>query len=199
MSNRPFTAREKFLMKRYEYQQTQPFTKAQKKGYTIQQQNFIRSIQIARNIDKNSAIKLFKKSLKSEELSKGLSDEIAKNYEIGIVYSEPPTSGIGGIITPPKKEEKAKIPKKPKAKKPKAKKPKAKKPAAEKPKAKKSPKKQKSKKSYEYAGVNKKATEAQKARFVIVDKKKMRYVDTVSGEQISRRERDKRLSLMVEK
>lgn len=194
MSNRPFTAREKFLMKRYEYQQTQPFTKAQKKGYTIQQQNFIRSIQIARNIDKNSAIKLFKKSLKSEELSKGLSDEIAKNYEIGIVYSEPPTSGIGGIITPPKKEEKVKTPKKPKAKKPKAKKP-----AAEKPKAKKSPKKQKAKKGYEYAGVNKKATEAQKARFVIVDKKKMRYVDIVSGEQIARRERDKRLSLMVEK
>ena len=171
-------------MKRYEYQQTQPFTKAQKKGYTIQQQNFIRSIQIARNIDKNEAIKLFKKSLKSEELSKGLSDEIAKNYEIGIVYSEPPTSGIGGIITPPKKEEKAKIPKKPKAKKPKAKKPVG---------------KQKAKKGYEYAGINKRATEAQKARFVIVDKKKMRYVDTVSGEQISRRERDKRLSLMVEK
>ena len=194
MSNRPFTAREKFLMKRYEYQQTQPFTKAQKKGYTIQQQNFIRSIQIARNIDKNEAIKLFKKSLKSEELSKGLSDEIAKNYEIGIVYSEPPTSGIGGIITPPKKEEKAKTPKKQKAKKPKAKTQKAKKPKAKKPVG-----KQKAKKGYEYAGVNKKATEAQKARFVIVDKKKMRYVDTVSGEQISRRERDKRLSLMVEK
>ena len=194
MSNRSFTAREKFLKKRYEYQQKQPFTNPQKKKYTIQQQNFIRSIQIARNIDKNEAIKLFKKSLKSEELSKGLSDEIAKNYEIGIVYSEPPTSGIGGIITPPKKEEKAKTPKKQKAKKPKAKKP-----AAEKPKAKKSPKKQKAKKSYEYAGVNKKATEAQKARFVIVDKKKMRYVDTVSGEQISRRERDKRLSLMVNK
>lgn len=189
MSNRPFTAREKFLMKRYEYQQTQPFTKAQKKGYTIQQQNFIRSIQIARNIDKNSAIKLFKKSLKSEELSKGLSDEIAKNYEIGIVYSEPPTSGIGGIITPPKKEEKAKTPKKQKAKKPKAKTQKAKKPVG----------KQKAKKGYEYAGINKRATEAQKARFVIVDKKKMRYVDTISGEQIARRERDKRLSLMVEK
>lgn len=194
MSNRPFTAREKFLMKRYEYQQTQPFTKAQKKGYTIQQQNFIRSIQIARNIDKNSAIKLFKKSLKSEELSKGLSDEIAKNYEIGIVYSEPPTSGIGGIITPPKKEEKAKTPKKQKAKKPKAKTQKAKKPKAKKPVG-----KQKAKKGYEYAGINKRATEAQKARFVIVDKKKMRYVDTVSGEQVSRRERDKRLSLMVEK
>ena len=194
MSNRPFTAREKFLMKRYEYQQTQPFTKAQKKGYTIQQQNFIRSIQIARNIDKNEAIKLFKKSLKSEELSKGLSDEIAKNYEIGIVYSEPPTSGIGGIITPPKKEEKAKTPKKQKAKKPKAKTQKAKKPKAKKPVG-----KQKAKKGYEYAGINKRATEAQKARFVIVDKKKMRYVDTVSGEQISRRERDKRLSLMVEK
>jgi len=194
MSNRPFTAREKFLTKRYEYQQKQPFTNPQKKKYTIQQQNFIRSIQIARDIDKNEAIKLFKKSLKSEELSKGLSDEIAKNYEIGIVYSEPPTSGIGGIIIPPKKEEKAKTPKKQKAKKPKAKTQKAKK-----PKAKKSPKKQKAKKSYEYAGVNKKATEAQKARFVIVDKKKMRYVDTVSGEQISRRERDKRLSLMVEK
>ena len=194
MSNRPFTAREKFLMKRYEYQQTQPFTKAQKKGYTIQQQNFIRSIQIARNIDKNEAIKLFKKSLKSEELSKGLSDEIAKNYEIGIVYSEPPTFGIGGIITPPKKEEKAKTPKKQKAKKPKAKTQKAKKPKAKKPVG-----KQKAKKGYEYAGINKRATEAQKARFVIVDKKKMRYVDTVSGEQISRRERDKRLSLMVEK
>ena len=194
MSNRPFTAREKFLMKRYEYQQTQPFTKAQKKGYTIQQQNFIRSIQIARDIDKNEAIKLFKKSLKSEELSKGLSDEIAKNYEIGIVYSEPPTFGIGGIITPPKKEEKAKTPKKPKAKKPKAKTQKAKKPKAKKPVG-----KQKAKKGYEYAGINKRATEAQKARFVIVDKKKMRYVDTVSGEQISRRERDKRLSLMVEK
>ena len=194
MSNRPFTAREKFLMKRYEYQQTQPFTKAQKKGYTIQQQNFIRSIQIARNIDKNEAIKLFKKSLKSEELSKGLSDEIAKNYEIGIVYSEPPTSGIGGIITPPKKEEKAKTPKKQKAKKPKAKTQKAKKPKAKKPVG-----KQKAKKGYEYAGINKRATEAQKARFIIVDKKKMRYVDTVSGEQVSRRERDKRLSLMVEK
>ena len=194
MSNRPFTAREKFLMKRYEYQQTQPFTKAQKKGYTIQQQNFIRSIQIARDIDKNEAIKLFKKSLKSEELSKGLSDEIAKNYEIGIVYSEPPTFGIGGIITPPKKEEKAKTPKKQKAKKPKAKTQKAKKPKAKKPVG-----KQKAKKGYEYAGINKRATEAQKARFVIVDKKKMRYVDTVSGEQISRRERDKRLSLMVEK
>ena len=194
MSNRPFTAREKFLTKRYEYQQKQPFTNPQKKKYTIQQQNFIRSIQIARDIDKNEAIKLFKKSLKSEELSKGLSDEIAKNYEIGIVYREPPTSGIGGIITPPKKEEKAKTPKKQKAKKPKAKTQKAKKPKAKKPVG-----KQKAKKGYEYAGINKRATEAQKARFVIVDKKKMRYVDTVSGEQISRRERDKRLSLMVEK
>ena len=199
MSNRPFTAREKFLTKRYEYQQKQPFTNPQKKKYTIQQQNFIRSIQIARNIDKNEAIKLFKKSLKSEELSKGLSDEIAKNYEIGIVYSEPPTFGIGGIITPPKKEEKAKTPKKQKAKKPKAKKPKAKTQKAKKQKAKKPVGKQKAKKGYEYAGINKRATEAQKARFVIVDKKKMRYVDTVSGEQISRRERDKRLSLMVEK
>ena len=152
----------------------------------------MRGIQVSRRVSKKEAIQLFNDSKHSEELTKNLSDDVAKAYEIGIsVKKIPPTVSdiIGDIIV-----------KKPRV--------------IEGGKSGvvgggksggvegfknigvKGGKRQK--KGYEYAGVTKRATKEQKAVFILVDKKKRRYIDTREAKTISRREKDKRLKAMID-
>jgi len=176
-------AREKFLRKRALLQKNQPFTKKENKTFTLQEKNYIRGIQIARNVSKKDAIKLFKKSRKNENLAISLSKEIEEKYKTGIIFKpleKPPI-----ILESPKKkkEPKKKILKK------------KKKPKKKISKKKKKPKKKipKKKTKYKYAGKSKKATKKQLERFKSLGGTSRRYIDIYTGEEISRRERDKRL------
>lgn len=185
-------AREKFMKARSRYEKKEPFSPDEIKDLTFQQRNFVRGIQVSRRVSKKEAIQLFNDSKHSEELTKNLSDDVAKAYEIGIsVKKIPPTISdiIGDIIVKEprvvgggKRQEKgyeyadfydrvhqANL-------------------YSEK----------RQKKGYEYAGVTKRATKEQKAVFILVDKKKMRYIDTREAKTISRREKDKRLKAMID-
>ena len=177
-------AREKFMKARSKYEKKEPFSPDEIKDLTFQQRNFVRGIQVSRRVSKKEAIQLFYESRHSEELTKNLSDDVAKAYEIGIsVKKIPPTVSdiIGDIIV---------------------KKPRVigggKSEGVEgfKNIGVKGGKRQK--KGYEYAGVTKRATKEQKAVFILVDKKKMRYIDTREAKTISRREKDKRLKAMID-
>ena len=169
-------AREKFMKARSKYEKKEPFSPDEIKDLTFQQRNFVRGIQVSRRVSKKEAIQLFNESRHSEELTKNLSDDVAKAYEIGIsVKKIPPTVSdiIGDIIV-----------KKPRAV------------GGGKSGGVGGGKRQK--KGYEYAGVTKRATKEQKAVFILVDKKKMRYIDTREAKTISRREKDKRLKAMID-
>jgi len=146
-------ARSKFLHKRSEYEKKQPFTPKENKTLSLQQKNYIRGIQIARNVSKKKAINLFKRSQKDSTLTKSLTRSIQKKYETGISFQ-------------PEKKPPPKIAKK---------------------------KRKKPSKKYIYAGKPQKATKAQIARFKQLGGTSRRYIDTHTGEEISRRERDKRL------
>ena len=123
------------------------------KSLSLQQKNYIRGIQIARNVSKKKAINLFKRSQKDSTLTKSLTRSIQKKYETGISFKK-------DVGAPPKIKKK-----------------KGKKPS----------------KKYIYAGKPQKASKAQIARFKVISGKSRRYIDTHTGEEISRRERDKRL------
>ena len=170
--------REIFLHKKQVLEYNEPFTKKQTKQFTLQQKNYIRGIQIARNIKKSDAIKLYRKSLKDTKLLKKLSLEITGESEIGIALEpselEPPVIGDG--VRKGEEKEKRKEGGKKKRKKLSKKEYGA-------PKGKK----------YKYAGKPLKATKKQLSRFKSLGGKSRRYIDTKTGEEISRRERDKRL------
>jgi len=146
-------ARTNFLNKRSEYEQKQPFTQKENKTLSLQQKNYIRGIQIARNVSKKKAINLFKRSQKDSALTKSLTRSIQKKYETGISFRKE-------IGAPPKITKK---------------------------------KRKKPSKKYIYAGKPQKAIKAQIARFKQLGGTSRRYIDTHTGEEISRRERDKRL------
>lgn len=151
-------AKEEFIAILNYLRRKEPFTPVEKKKYSVQKQNYIRGIQIARNINKNGAIKLFEEiSLRTEEI-RALSNEIQGKYdaEKEIIYNPPEKPII--IADPP--------PKKPKQK-------------------------------YKYAGYVKKATKADRNRFKSIGGKARRYLDLKTGEEISRRERDKRIYILV--
>lgn len=157
-------ARERFLNRRSQIQKQQPFTPKEDRDLSPQQKNFVRGIQVARHNSKKEAIRLFRKSQKSKTLSKSLSKDIDQKYKTGTSITE-----YQEKITKPPKLKPSKKPKKPK----KLKKPKTR---------------------YKYRGVTKKATKKQIARFRSLGETSRRYIDTYTGEEISRRERDKRLS-----
>lgn len=172
-------AREKFMKARSKYEKKEPFTPDEIKDLTFQQRNFVRGIQVSRRVSKKEAIQLFNNSKHSEELTKNLSDDIAKAYEIGISVKKIPltASDIIGDIIVKKPRDVGGI-------------------EGFKNIGVKGGKRQK--KGYEYAGVTKRATKEQKAVFILVDKKKMRYIDTREAKTISRREKDKRLKAMID-
>ena len=176
--------REKFMHKKRILERTEPFTPKQTKQLTLQQKNYIRGIQIARNIKKSDAIKLYRKSLKDTKLLKNLSSEIQRKYEIGITIEPPDIQPpiIGGYEGIEKGKEKKKK-RKQKEKKKRLKKLKKSKKESGAPVGKK----------YKYAGKSKKATKKQLSRFKSLPGTARHYIDTRTGEEISRRERDKRL------
>ena len=152
-------AKEEFIAILERLRREEPFTPAEKQKYSVQKQNYIRGIQIARNINKNGAIKVYNEiSLKTEEM-RALSNEIQEKYdaEKEIIYS-PPEKPI--IIAGPDR------PKKPKQK-------------------------------YKYGGYAKKAKKEDRERFKSLGGKAQRYIDLRTGEEISRRERDKRIYILV--
>ena len=152
-------AKEEFIAILEHLRREEPFSPAEKQRYSVQIQNYIRGIQIARNIKKEDAIKEYNKiSLKTEEM-RVLSNEIQSKYdaETEIIY-DPPEKPI--IIVGPDG------PKKPKQK-------------------------------YKYAGYAKKATKEDRNRFKSLGGKSQRYLDLRTGEEISRRERDKRIYILV--
>jgi hypothetical protein len=153
-------AKEEFIAILNYLRRKEPFTPAEIQKYSVQKQNYIRGIQIARNINKNGAIKLYEEiSLRTEEI-RSLSNEIQGKYdaEREIIYNPPEKPII--IVDPPIP------PKKPKQK-------------------------------YKYAGYVKKATKADGNRFKSLGGKARRYLDLKTGEEISRRERDKRIYILV--
>ena len=183
--------REIFIHKKRILERTEPFTSKQTKQLTLQQRNYIRGIQIARNIKKSDAIKLYRKTFKDTKLLKNLSDEISRKYEVGITIEpldiQPPI--IEGYERIEKKKEKKKEKKREKKKK---------RPKKLKKRLKKLKKSKKEKgalkgRKYKYAGKFKKATKKQLARFRILPGSARHYIDIKTGEEISRRERDKRL------
>ena len=152
-------AREEFIAILEKLKKEEPFTSVEKKKYSVQKQNYIRGIQIARNLKKNDAIKEYEKiSLRTEEM-RVLSSEIQGKYdaETEIIYN-PPEKPI--IIAGPDG------PKKPKQK-------------------------------YKYAGYSQKAKKEDRERFKSLGGKAQRYLDLKTGEEISRRERDKRIYILV--
>ena len=173
--------REKFMHKKQILERTEPFTPKQTKQLTLQEKNYIRGIQIARNIKKSEAIKLFRKTFKDTKLLKNLSDEISRKYETGLTIEPleiqaPIIEGYEGIEKGKEKKKKRKQKEKKKRFK----------------KSKKEPGAPKGKK-YKYAGKSKKATKKQISRFKPLPGPARHYIDTKTGEEISRRERDKRL------
>lgn len=152
-------AKEEFIAILEHLRREEPFTEAERSRYSVQKQNYIRGIQIARNIKKEDAIKEYKKiSLKTEEM-RALSNEIQGKYdaETEIIYNPhktPPMINGGG-------------------------------------------KKPKPKQKYKYGGYAKKATKEDRNRFKPLGGKSQRYLDLKTGEEISRRERDKRLYILV--
>jgi len=149
-------ARLNFLHKRSVYEETQPFTPKENKTLSLQQKNYVRGIQIARNVSKKKAISLFKKSKKDSKLTKSLTRSIQKKYETGLSFREG-KKPLPKIVDRKKK------------------------------------KKSKTKIKYKYAGKPQKASKKQIARFKSLGGTSRRYIDTHTGEEISRRERDKRL------
>jgi hypothetical protein len=153
-------AKEEFIAILNRLKWEEPFTTTEKTKYSLQEQNYIRGIQIARNTKKEDAIKEYKKiSLRTEEM-RALSSEIQGKYdtEREIIYNPPEKPII--IVDPPIP------PKKPKQK-------------------------------YKYAGYVKKATKEDRNRFKSLGGKALRYLDLKTGEEISRRERDKRIYILV--
>jgi uncharacterized protein with WD repeat len=152
-------AKEEFIAILNYLRRKEPFTPAEKQKYSLQEQNYIRGIQIARNTKKEDAIKEYKKiSFRSEEM-RVLSNEIQGKYdaESEIIYNPPKKRTI--IAGPDG-------PMKPKQK-------------------------------YKYAGYVKKATKEDRNRFKSLGGKALRYLDLKTGEEISRRERDKRIYILV--
>ena len=169
--------REDFLHRKRILERTQPFTKTQSKQLSLQQKNFIRGIQIARGVNKTEAIKLFKKSRKSSSLSTDLSNEINRTSAMGDRIVEIPDMDLPVMEQPkkPPKKEKKKLKK-------------------HVPKKKSKPEKRALKgKKYTYAGKLSKKPE-RKARFKSLGGTARHYIDLRTGEEISKRERDKRLS-----
>lgn len=153
-------AKEEFIAILEHLRRNEPFSPAEKKKYSVQKQNYIRGIQIARNIKKEDAIKEYKKiSLRTEEM-RVLSSEIQGKYdaETEIIYN-PPKNKWTMINDGGKKE--------------------------------------KPKQKYKYAGYAKKAKKEDRNRFKSLGGKAQRYLDLKTGEEISRRERDKRIYILV--
>ena len=153
-------AREEFIAILERLRREEPFSPAEKQKYSVQKQNYIRGIQIARNIKKEDAIKEYNKiSFKTEEM-RAISNEIQVIYdaEAEIIYNPQEKSII--IADPPIP------PKKPKQK-------------------------------YKYGGYAKKAKKEDRERFKSLGGKAQRYLDLRTGEEISRRERDKRIYILV--
>lgn len=152
-------AKEEFIAILNHLKREEPFTHTEKQKYSVQKQNYIRGIQIARNLKKENAIKEYEKiSFRTEEM-RVLSNEIQGKYdaEVEIIYNPPKRLIIDKTKT-----------------------------TATKPKQK-----------YKYAGYAKKATKADKNRFKSLGGKAQRYLDLKTGEEISRRERDKRIYILV--
>lgn len=152
-------AKEEFIAILNYLRRKEPFTPTEKTKYSVQIQNYIRGIQIARNINKNGAIKEYEEiSLRTEEMH-ALSREIQGKYdaETEIIYN------------PPKKPTIIAGPDGPKI----------------------------TKQKYKYAGYVKKATKEDRNRFKSLGGKAQRYLDLKTGEEISRRERDKRIYILV--
>lgn len=152
-------AKEEFIAILNRLRREEPFTPTEKTKYSVQIQNYIRGIQIARNLKKENAIKEYEKiSFRTEEM-RVLSNEIQGKYdaETEIIYNPPkkPTI-IAGPDGPMKPKQK-----------------------------------------YKYAGYAKKATKADRNRFKALGGKSQRYLDLKTGEEISRRERDKRIYILV--
>ena len=165
---------EDFIFKKRMLENKEPFTKKESKQLSLQQKNFIRGIQIARGINKQKAIIQFKKSRKSSSLSSDLSDEIDRKYRMGVKITEIEDMDLP-VMEPPKKPLKKPKPKKPKPKKPK-------------------PEKRALKgRKYTYAGKLSKKPE-KIARFKSLGGTARHYIDLRTGEEISKRERDKKLS-----
>lgn len=153
-------AKEEFIAILNYLRRKEPFTPAERQKYSVQKQNYIRGIQIARNLKKEDAIKEYKKiSFRSEEM-RVLSNEIQGKYdaESEIIYNPPEKPIIiSDTVTPSKKP----------------------------------------KQKYKYAGYVRKATKADRNRFKSLGGKAQRYLDLKTGEEISRRERDKRIYILV--
>ena len=104
-------SKKEFLARRSYYQQKGDFTQKEKKDFTFQEQNFIRGIQVVRDVSKNDAIKFYRKIRKRDkEQLKRVSIEIQSFYDKPHIYKEfggtkPDTDN--GVIVFPKDEKEA--------------------------------------------------------------------------------------------
>ena len=151
-----------FYDKKYYYEDRQPFTDRQKKKYTVQDRNFIRYIQTIYNISKKEAIKRFTK----------YNSEIVQNKEKRNNFWISLKDQYENLIKFQKRpteynrifaDGNKKFLKE----------------YGEKP------------KGYKYKLKNYIIPTGLKERFKLIDKKSRRYLDTETGEEISRRKRDK--------
>lgn len=192
--------KEWFIERLNHLKKTEPFPEGN--NYTVQERAFIRGIQISRRKNLKEACKMFD-TLLDDEIS-GISDDIQRAYERGeqgITIDTPPDLPGGGTIDKIKPEgeiEATPVPRKPKPRKPKDKRGRGrsiweqpKKPETGAPKGRK----------YKYAGVVLQAKQEDKDRFQRIKESgsRQRYIDTKTGEDISRRERDKRLAGLIAK
>lgn len=186
--------REWFIERLNHLKKTEPFPEGN--NYTVQERAFIRGIQISRRKNLKEACKMFN-TLLDDDIS-GISDDIQRSYERGeqgIAIDTPPDLPGGGTID--KTKPKPSKPKKPETGAPKGgtidkiKPSKPKKPETGAPKGRK----------YKYAGVVLQAKQEDKDRFQRIKEtgSRQRYIDTKTGEDISRRERDKRLAGLIAK
>ena len=157
-------SRVEFLERRAYYQKQSDFTPKEKKKLNFQEQNFVRGIQIVREIRKNDAIRFYKRIRKKDRQQLK-----AISLEIQAYYDKPDILGMdkarGEWWTGPGDESVIITPQK-------------------------SPK-------YIYATYAKKALLKDRNRFKSLGGTARRYTDLRTGEIISRRERDKRLFILV--
>lgn len=160
-----------YYSKKYLLDDIQPFTERQKNKYTIQDQNFIRYIQVCYNISKREAIKRFnqynKDLIKNKEKRNEFRLSLSEQYEGLIKYQHRPKNYVELYDSGNKKFlEKFGEGKK-----------------------------------YKYPKSKLIIPKEVEERFIMVNKKSRRYLDTFTGQEISRRQHDKivtQLSTVIE-
>jgi hypothetical protein len=157
-----------FKKRMKQYEEIEPFTKTQTKRYSFQELNFIRAIQVTRRTSLKETIKTYNETKrKDKESMRDLSSEVSIASEL-----KTPRFGI---------KQKRKI----------------KKPKTKKDKKDKKDEKSDKKRVYEFKGKTKNAPQKIKDRFITQKGTTRNYYDSKTGEIISRRERDRRISTLI--